>query len=294
MIHPVKELVGKWKRLSAQYGFGRAPIRTVSRLMSWRVKCSLQRTTIVRLPRWDLQVFLRAKWQGIGRPIFAFREHYEPELEYLQSLLFPGATFVDVGANLGIYTLVASRIVGHSGRVIAFEPSVQSFPLLQKNITLNSLTNVSAFPVALSAKAGRIRLYHAPCCPSGNSFGHHPSFHGSFETVDTESLDDALHRIPAARVDVIKMDVQGAEELVLRGARKVVASMRPVIIFEIWPEGADLLGLSPFGVWNLLERMGYKFFTVSSASTTTRIESPPTEGVYANVLAIHQVKLKVS
>src|SRR6267143_7173741 len=294
MIHPIKELLEKWKRLRAQYGFRRSPVRTVSRLISCGVTCSCRRTATVRLTRWYLQVLLPAKWRGIGKLVFAFRECYEPELEYLRSLLSPGATFVDVGANLGIYTLVASRIVGHSGRVIAFEPSVQSFPLLQKNITLNSLTNVSAFPVALSAKAGRIRLYHAPCCPSGNSFGHHPSFHGSFETVDTESLDDALHRIPAARVDVIKMDVQGAEELVLRGARKVVASMRPVIIFEIWPEGADLLGLSPFGVWNLLERMGYKFFTVSSASTTTRIESPPTEGVYANVLAIHQVKLKVS
>ena len=288
MIHPVKELVGKWKRLSAQYGFGRAPIRTVSRLMSWRVKCSLQRTTIVRLPRWDLQVFLRAKWQGIGRPIFAFREHYEPELEYLQSLLFPGATFVDVGANLGIYTLVASRIVGHSGRVIAFEPSVQSLPLLQKNITLNSLTNVTAFPVALSEKAGRVRLYHAGSCPSGNSLGHHPSFPGSFETVLAESLDDVLQRIPVGRVDVIKMDVQGAEELVLRGAQKTLASKNPVIIFEFYPEGADLLGLTPSGAWNLLEGLGYEFFTVCSASTISKIESPPIESMYANVVAIRR------
>jgi len=53
----------------------------------------------------DLQVLLPAKWRGIGRLVFAFRERYEPELEYLRSLLFPGATFVDVGANLGIYTL---------------------------------------------------------------------------------------------------------------------------------------------------------------------------------------------
>jgi len=242
----------------------------------------------VRLTRWDLHVLLLAKWRGIGKLVFAFREHYEPELEYLQTLLFPGATFVDVGANLGIYTLVASRIVGPSGSVIAFEPSVQSFPLLQKNIMLNSLTNVTAFPVALSEKAGRVRLYHAGSCPSGNSLGHHPSFPGGFETVLAESLDDVLQRIPAGRVDVIKMDVQGAEELVLRGAQKTLTSKNPAIIFEFYPEGADLLGLSPSGAWNLLEGLGYEFFSVCSGSTISRIESPPIESDYANVVAIRR------
>ncbi len=288
MIHPIKELLEKWKRLRAQYGFRRSPVRTVSRLISWGVTCSCRRTATVRLKRWDLRVLLPARWRGIGKLVFAFRECYEPELEYLRSLLFPGATFVDVGANLGIYTLVASRIVGHSGRVIAFEPSVQSLPLLQKNITLNSLTNVTAFPVALSEKAGRVRLYHAGSCPSGNSLGRHPSFPGSFETVLAESLDDVLQRIPVGRVDVIKMDVQGAEELVLRGAQKTLASKNPVIIFEFYPEGADLLGLTPSGACNLLEGLGYEFFTVCSASTISKIESPPIESMYANVVAIRR------
>ena len=288
MIHPTKELLGKWRRLRAQYGFRRSPVRTVSRLILWGVTCSCRRTATARLTRWDLQVLLPAKWRGIGKLVFAFRECYEPELEYLRSLLCPGATFVDVGANLGIYTLVASRIVGPSGRVIACEPSVQSFPLLQRNITLNSLTNVTAFPVALSEKAGRVPLYHAGSCSSGNSLGYHPSFPGSFETVLAESLDDVLQRIPAGRVDVIKMDVQGAEELVLRGAQKTLASKNPAIIFEFYPEGADLLGLSPSGAWNLLEGLGYEFFTVCSAGSISRIESPPIESMYANVVAIHR------
>jgi FkbM family methyltransferase len=244
----------------------------------------------VRLPGWGLQVLLDAKWQGIGRLVFAFRQYYEPELEYLNSLLFPGATFVDVGANLGIYTLVASRIVGHLGHVISFEPSVQSFPLLQTNIALNGLTNVSAFPIALSERAGKVRLYHAPCCPSGNSFAYQPSFPESFENVVAERLDDVLQRIPAGRVDVIKVDVQGAEELVLRSAQKVIASAHPVIVFEFWPEGASLLGLSPYGAWNLLAGLGYRFFTVCSASAAFGIESPPTGTEYANVLGIPQEK----
>lgn len=287
MNYPLRKLIGKWKRLREQYGFRRAPIRSLNRLLSWRVRCSLQTTVIVRLPTWRLQMHLPARWQGIGRYVFAFRENYEPELVYLQNLLAPGSTFIDVGANLGIYTLVASRLVGNSGRVIAFEPSMQSFPLLQKNAALNDLTNICALPAALSEKAGTVRLYQAPCCPSGNSLAHHPSFPESFEYVVTETLDDVLRRIPARRVDVIKMDVQGAEELVLRGARRVVASTNPVIIFEFWPDGASLLGLSPYGAWNLLAGLGYRFFTVCSASIASRIESPPTDTMYANILAIH-------
>ena len=287
MNYPLGKLLGKWKQLRGQYGFRRAPIRALKRLLSWRVRCSFQTTVIVRLPTWRLQMHLPAKWQGIGRYVFAFRENYEPELAYLQNLLSPGGSFVDVGANLGIYTLVASRLVGNSGRVIAFEPSMQSFPLLQKNAALNELTNICAVPAALSEKAGKVRLYQAPCCPSGNSLAPLPSFPESFEYVVTETLDDMLRRIPARHVDVIKMDVQGAEELVLRGARKVVASMNPVIIFEFWPAGASLLGLSPYGAWNLLAGLGYRFFTVCSASAASRIESPPTESAYANILAIH-------
>lgn len=275
-----------------QYAFRRAPVRTISRLLQWRVRCLLQSTAVVRLPTWRIQVLLPVKWQSIGRSIFAFRECYEPELAYLRNLLLPGATFVDVGANLGIYTLVASRIVGCRGRVIALEPSAQSFPLLQKNITLNRLTNVCCLQVALSAERGTVRLYHAPCCSSGNSLAQDPSFPESFENVPAETLDDLLQRMPAGGVDVIKMDVQGAEELVLRGAQEAIASMNPAVIFELWPEGAQLLGLAPYGAWNLLEGWGYRFFTVCSGSTIHSVNSPPTQTTYTNVLAIHQEKLR--
>ena len=106
--------------------------------------------------------------------------------------------------------------------------------------------------------------------------------------VVTESLDNIVQEVPVERVDVIKMDVQGAEELVLRGAQKVAASMKPVIIFEFYPEGAALLGLSPYGAWELLERLGYDFFAVCSAGTISRMKSPPTHTKYANVVAIHK------
>jgi FkbM family methyltransferase len=282
----LKRFYARWEYLTAQEAFHQAPVATMSRLISWRARCALRRAAIVRLPSWEVHMFLPPEWRGIGKLIFAFREHYEPELTYLSRMLSSGQTFIDVGANLGIYTLVAGKIVGESGRVIAFEPSIQSFPVLQRNIALNGLNNVVAFPVALSQNTGSANLYHGPN-PSLNSLGKDASWKDEAEEIVVELLDNLLQRASIDRVDVIKMDVQGAEELVLHGAKEVLTSMRPIIILEIWPEGPPLLGLSPYGAWELLGSLGYEFFEVGEEGSFSRVKSPPEN---RNVVAIHRQK----
>src|SRR3981081_1239453 len=145
-----KNIESKWKYLTAQEAMRRAPVLTMSRLFSWRARCLLRCAAIARLPRWDVQMFLPANWRGVEKLIFAFREYYEPELDYLKQILSPGMTFVDAGACYGIYTLAASKMVGQQGRVIAFEPASRVFRVLRKNIELNGLTNVLAYPLALT------------------------------------------------------------------------------------------------------------------------------------------------
>lgn len=282
MILRFNTLERKWKRLKTQDRFRRAPILTIVRLVSWRARCLFQKLAVVKLRRWKVKMFLPVKWEGIGRQIFAFREDYEPELAYLESLLSPGKTFIDVGANLGIYTLVASRIVGEAGRVLAFEPSAQSFPLLRQNIALNGLRNVLALPVALSQKTGTAQLFSAPD-PSGNSFGKDPLFNGEIEEVVTDTLDNVLRRAFVREVDVIKMDVQGAEELVLRGASRLLCSMRPVIIFEVYPSGAALLKLSKNGALDILKSYGYAFMRIGKHDSVDHLGSAEE---YFNVVAV--------
>jgi len=203
-------------------------------------------------------------------------------LSYLESALSRGKTFVDVGANLGIYALVASRIVGQSGRVIAFEPSVQSFPRLKQNIALNGITNVMALPAAVSDKTGRAWLYHGPDA-SQNSLGRNPFLEQKAEEIVTESLDNALRQALVEHVDVMKMDVEGAEELVLCGANRVVTSLRPTIIFEINPQASMRLGLSPRGAWDLLDSLGYDFFVSGPDGSLSKATSPP---MNRNVVAV--------
>jgi FkbM family methyltransferase len=273
----------RWRYLRTQKSFRVAPLVTLARLISWRVRCLFRWPGTIKLRTWGVRMFLPAEWRGIGKLVFAFREHYEPELGYLEQVLSPGKIFADAGACYGIYTLAASKIVGPSGRVVAFEPSSKGFQVLQENLALNGLTNVVAYPLALAEKKGRASLYLHPNIGC-DSLGRDATFTDQAEEAATDSLDDILQRLSVDHLDVLKMDVQGAEELVLRGASRILQSSRPSIIFEIFPEGAETLGLSGYGAWDHLENLGYEFFTVDQSGSLRKADSPPTGN---NVVAIH-------
>jgi FkbM family methyltransferase len=282
--HWLTRLKSQWRYLSSQKSFCRAPVATTIRLILWRIRCLLGWPATVTLSPWNVRMFLPADWRGIAKLIYAFGEHYEPELAYLKQVLSPGSTFVDAGACYGIYTLAASTIVGTQGRVIAFEPAARAFRVLQHNLELNGLTNVLAYPAALGEKQGKAWLYRHPNVGC-DSLGRDGSFTDMGEEVAIRSLDDVLRRVAISRVDMMKLDVQGAEELLLRGALATLRAHHPVVIFEVYPEGTIPLGLAPYGAWQLLEELGYQFFFVEGDETLTRVESPP---VNRNVVAVYQ------
>lgn len=280
--NPLRNLGSRWQFLKTEYGFRRAPVLTVIRLVSWMVRCVLQKSVLVNLRRWDVKMLLPGNWRGLGKFVFVFRENYEPELDYLAKFLAPGKTFVDVGANFGIYTLLASKLVGETGRVIAFEPTAESFAVLRRNIALNRFSNALTFKMALSEKPGTAWLYYGTD-PVRNSLGKDPCWEGGGEEIVTESLDNVLQQALVDRVDVIKIDAEGAEELVLRGANNLLTAMRPVIIYEMNPEASAHLGLPEHGATRLLEHLGYEFFVQGQPGTSCSDESSPG---YFNVVAI--------
>jgi FkbM family methyltransferase len=277
-----KEIERKWQYLKNQESFLHSPVNTILRLISWRAKSLLRSPATITLDKWDLKMFLPGEWRGFSKLAFVFRERYEPELPYLGQILSAGMTFVDAGACYGLYTLAASKIVGETGRVIAFEPASRAFRVLQKNIVLNSLANVLACPLALTASRGKAILHYHPCVGC-DSLGRDHSFTETSEEVASRCLDDVLRDISVNHVDVIKMDVQGAEELVLRGASNILRVSRPTIIFEVYPPAAVLLGLPPNGAWDFLDTLGYEFFVVDRHGKLQRKLSPPMD---RNVVAI--------
>jgi FkbM family methyltransferase len=191
---------------------------------------------------------------------------------------------VDVGASLGIYTLISARLVGDAGQVLAFEPARETFGMLRRNVLLNQLPNVRLFNCAVGDEGGVRRLYQYPD-PGRNSLGAGVAPAVGMEDVAMTTLDLALAREGFAQLDLIKADVEGAEELVFRGARNILSTRHPMIIFEINPAAAEGLGLAPLGAWQLLEGMGYQFWRLDSPTNLRRLASPPAGG---NVVAIHR------
>jgi FkbM family methyltransferase len=271
-----------WRFLKTQDAFRRAPLLTLFRAANWYWRCLLGRTTVLELPRWNVRMLFPSQRRGFGKFIFAFRECYEPELAYLERILSPGEIFVDAGANFGVYTLVASGLVGKTGRVLAFEPTAESFAVLRQNIELNRFSNVDAFHVALAETRNKAWLNHG-WDPVGNWLGEDRLGRDQGEEVQTESLDQVLEENGVDHVNAIKIDVEGAEERVLRGAIRCLTNHSPIVIFEFNPACALRGGLSPWGATDFLESLGYQFLLLGDCAKSSKMESRPT---YFNIVAI--------
>lgn len=180
------------------------------------------------------------------------------ERRALEKTIRPGQIIVDVGANLGLYTVLLSRLVGPAGRVISFEPDPALFNLLQACCARNACHNVTAYNLALGSQPGRMAMRRLILNSGDNTLGREGS--GLFrETISIEvaRLDDL---IPGLRPDVVKIDVQGWEFEALRGMARILADNPQLEIhFEYWPAGLRRAGASPEALTDWLGSLGYRF-----------------------------------
>ncbi|MEA2338416.1 MAG: hypothetical protein QOE82_2423 [Thermoanaerobaculia bacterium] len=144
---------------------------------------------------------------------------YERHMQRLfQECVRPGATVFDIGANVGFFTLLASKLAGDSGRVYAFEPLPRNLYYLERHIAVNAITNVIVEAVAVAATSGEAHFRTA----------EHASMGGLAEggnlRVVTASLDDLIAGGVVARPDFVKMDIEGAEADALRGAARLLST----------------------------------------------------------------------
>jgi FkbM family methyltransferase len=158
-------------------------------------------------------------------------EMYEPALtQRVAANLGRGGVFVDVGANMGYYTLLASRLVGNDGLVLAFEPSHANLAQLGKNLMLNGCQNVLVFSEALSdcARVAKLSLpwvFNSGVCSLGNGPSSGLSESGRFTLTPTRRFDDVVASIGLDRpVSVVKIDAEGHEPQVVRGMEKLLRS----------------------------------------------------------------------
>jgi FkbM family methyltransferase len=210
------------------------------------------------------------------------------ELEFIVGRLQPGMTFVDIGANVGLFSIPAAKKVQH-GKVYAFEPATWTFERLTKNAHLNNVRNLVPLRSAVGDYTGEAILQiNAPGKDGLNTIGK--AAHEDSEVVNTESvpitsLDEFLFENSIAHVDAMKIDVEGAELFVLRGAAKLLGRPdAPLILYEsgCLTKG---FGYHPVETMWLLEWHGYSFFVIDSRSG--RISVPPSGRAYdAMVIAV--------
>lgn len=157
------------------------------------------------------------------------------EIGYLRRNLKPGQTAIDIGANVGLYTLLFARQVGPCGRVVAFEPGPLSFGLLKANVEVNRYRNVTVENMAVTNRKGSVDLF---VCLDGESDNRITGAQGNREKrpVACTSIDRYWPR--GQSVDYIKIDVQGAEPLVIDGMKRVLTDNPDVRVLLEYSPGA--------------------------------------------------------
>jgi FkbM family methyltransferase len=164
---------------------------------------------------------------------------WEPDLTaWLRDRLSPGATVVDVGANVGYYTTLAANAVGPDGTVVAIECLPSTAKILRDNIALNQLDNVAVHALAVGEEAGAAPVYSGGVDNTGAAS---TNGHGVAEaTVPVQTLDEILRAHPAERISFIKIDVEGDELKVLRGARRTLQALQPgaAVLVEVDPKAS--------------------------------------------------------
>jgi FkbM family methyltransferase len=208
---------------------------------------------------------MRVDWQ-IHRA-FVY-DSWEPEVtQAIDRTVAPGMTVADIGAQSGFFSLLLSKRVGSRGQVIAFEPLPANYRLLDENLRLNKIENVIVRREAVADHSGTLSfrfpveepsLIAGPLSPEDNT--------GTFD-VDCVSLDDFVSRQKIS-LDLIKMDVEGAEGSVLAGAQKTLEHFHPILIIELHDAG-DQPRLHPVPVH--LQAMGYTTEWLDERSGTTHI-----------------------
>lgn len=208
----------------------------------------------------DFKMYVRKNDFFIGGAI-AREKRYEPHVAAeLRRHLDPGSALVDIGANIGYFTLLGAALVGPNGRVYSFEPHPANCALIEESVGANGFGNVALFPYAVADRNMTVKLEGGGVgsnCTIVELSREKTSGSSSSLLAETVVLDEVLDQVD--RVDVIKMDIEGAEPKAWQGMRQTINRHHPVLIFEFSPHLIrHTSAVSPISLLESIIEAGYR------------------------------------
>ncbi len=177
----------------------------------------------------------------------------------VRRFLTEGQTFIDVGGNKGDFALLAALITGKTGKVLCFEPEPINCHWIRQSAKLNGYENIDLHELALSDRDGVAKLHLGRQSGSHTLLDDQPGRDAGVITIRTATLDTILETLSITKVDVMKIDVEGAELRVLEGARRTLTdNPRIVLLLDIHP----FLGVAPERVCDFLTEMGFSMYSM--------------------------------
>jgi FkbM family methyltransferase len=255
-----EQLQSSIKFLVNHPAFKENPLKVSTRILLWELFKVFHYEPVISIHNHSRMKLTPGPRRGIHGMIYAFRDRMEASVPTsIRKYVKPGDIVFDLGSNIGLWSLLLAEVVGSEGRVESFEPVPNTIKSLERNIELSGHKNIHVNKIALGSTAGDTTMF-LPRDP-GRSALAPESEQDAKVTVRLRRLDDFWTEAGCPPVKFVKMDVEGAEPQVLRGAHQFITTCRPVFITEV--NDSKLRGLKETknAIHEILYSYGYKSFT---------------------------------
>lgn len=231
----------------------------------WKYRKKLSKTITLKLSKEDKYTFLtEGELVGIvyaHQPKITWNKGFEHRtVKLMKEVVKEGMVVIDIGANIGMYTLLLSKLVGAKGKVYAFEPDSKTFKILQKNVEMSGYSNIEMLQLALSDTSTFVTL-KKPDDSLGDAFHYIQKVESGTndnDIVQAITLDEFLENKRIREVGFIKIDIEGAEFLCLKGAEKLLSNEKPFIVSECYEDYLNRFGNSLSDIIVLMDKFGFQ------------------------------------
>lgn len=196
------------------------------------------------------------------------------EIDFVNAFLKEGDIFFDIGANIGLFSLIAAKKVGEQGKVYAFEPSPKTFARLKDNVEVNKLQNVFSFNLGLSDKKEKLKLnVSEDGFDAWNSFAKLDDInYQKVVEVDVCTLDEFIFDNQIEKIDLIKLDVEGWEKFVLNGGKAFLNAHSPIVMVEFTDSNTFSAGYHVQELYDILQGWGFEWYRYENKELVREIK----------------------